>query len=145
MIIPAGIVSYVCPSTSMVLHSSGPHTSQHGLCSTLPLIQYSSRRLLIQIRLDCKGSFLNSATESSSFSKMTPIPNGARDFVRADTAFSSSSSVDPHLGQVSPPEINRCHLILRSCLDSLTTDTEGEHPHLSMFILSFVITIASKT
>jgi hypothetical protein len=48
---------------------------------------------------------------------MTLIPNGARGLFRVDTAFLSSLSVDPHLGQVSPLDIKHFHLIFRMLSD----------------------------
>ncbi len=107
----AGIASYTLLSTSRVLHSKGPQTSQQGLCPVSPPIQSSSGRRLMRIRFDLNGSFLNSATESFSFFSLILIPNGARDRLSAETALSTSFSVEPHLGQVSPLDINRCHLI----------------------------------
>lgn len=127
----AEITSYTCPSASTVLHSEWPQTLQQGLCPTSPPIQSSSRRLLIQMRLDSKGSFLNSAREISSFSKITSIPIGVSDCLRAETAFSTSFSVDPHRGHVSPENINRSHLILRTFAGSFSTDPAGEHPQPS--------------
>lgn len=92
-------------------------------------IHSSTKRLFSQILLDCNGSILNSVTESYSFSKITLISSGAKDCFRINTAFLISSSVDPHLGQVSPLDIKRFHLIFRVA-EFLSIRSEREHSQL---------------
>jgi hypothetical protein len=77
---------------------------------------------------------LKSVAESSSFSRITLIPNGARDCSNADTDFLSASSVVPHLGQVSPSDINRFHLIFRVPADSFSIPLGGIHSQFSLFL-----------
>lgn len=95
-----------------------------------------------QILLDCNGSFCNSVTESCSFSKITLIPSGANDCFRVNTAFSISSSVDPHLGQVSPLDIKRFHLIFRVLGKFLSFSSEGDHT--TFFTLIHLYTYISR-
>ena len=139
-----GIVSYICPWISTVLQSWGPQTSQQGLCHTFPPTQSSSSRSFIQILLDFNGTFWNSVSEICPFSKITLIPSGANDCFRVNTAFSISCSVDPHLGQVSPLDIKRFHLIFTDLAEFLSSTSEGEHSQLFP-LLSIYTYISSDT
>ena len=76
--------------------------------------------------------------EISSLSRITLIPSGARDFFNVDTAFSSSPSVDPHLGHVSPLDINLFHLIFKT-FDDFSSVPGGEQLHLFLLLLISVI------